>query len=175
GRAARPLVGLGLAAADDVAAGVPLALDRGDPACLQCHLAHRPAADRPGRPDVADRHLHGPLHGRAYRQGLGARHAGCRPVTETLTLSPLIAWVGALSLLLNFGLSLWGLLNSGARQNKLKLDELDARIGRHETRLGGVEQSLRSLPSAGDLHKIELALSRMEGELGIMGQRLQPV
>jgi len=96
-------------------------------------------------------------------------------VTETLTLSPLIAWVGALSLLLNFGLSLWGLLNSGARQNKLKLDELDARIGRHETRLGGVEQSLRSLPSAGDLHKIELALSRMEGELGIMGQRLQPV
>ena len=96
-------------------------------------------------------------------------------MTETLTLSPLIAWVGALSLLLNFGLSLWGLLNSGARQNKLKLDELDARIGRHETRLGGVEQSLRSLPSAGDLHKIELALSRMEGELGIMGQRLQPV
>lgn len=96
-------------------------------------------------------------------------------VNNALTLSPVIAWVGALSLLLNFALTLWGLLNSGARQNRVKLDELDARLGRHETRLGGVEQTLRSLPSTGDLHKIELALSRMEGELGIMGQRLQPV
>ena len=96
-------------------------------------------------------------------------------MNDVLTLSPLLAWVGALSLLLNFGLSLWSLLNSGARQNRIKLDELDARLGRHETRLGGLEQTLRSLPSTGDLHKIELELSGMRGELGIMGQRLMPV
>ncbi|MCW1934106.1 DUF2730 domain-containing protein [Pararhodobacter zhoushanensis] len=96
-------------------------------------------------------------------------------MTDALTLSPVIAWVGALSLLLNFGLSLWGLLASGARQNKTRLDEHEARLSRHDTRLGGVEQTLRTLPSTGDLHKIELSLSRMEGELGIMGQRLQPV
>ncbi|WP_370269220.1 DUF2730 family protein [Nioella sp.] len=96
-------------------------------------------------------------------------------MTETLTLSPLIAWVGALSLLLNFGLSVYGLIASGSRANKVRLDEHEARLARHDSRISGVEQTLRTLPSTGDLHKIELSLSRMEGELGIMGQRLQPV
>ena len=80
-----------------------------------------------------------------------------------------------MSLLLNFGLSLWGLLASGSRQNKARLDEHEARLGRHDTRLGGIEQTLRTMPSTGDLHKIEITLTQMSGELGIMGQRLQPV
>lgn len=96
-------------------------------------------------------------------------------MSDPLTLSPLIAWVGALSLLLNFGLSLWGLLASGSRDNKAKIDEHDARLTRLDARLTSIEASLRAMPAREDLHKIELALARMEGEIGVMGQRLEPV
>lgn len=96
-------------------------------------------------------------------------------MNDALTLSPLIAWVGALSLLLNFGLSLWGILASGSRANTTRLNEHEARLGRHDTRLGGVEQTLRSVPSTSDLHKIEMSLAGMAGDLRVMGQRLEPV
>lgn len=96
-------------------------------------------------------------------------------MNDPLILSPLIAWVGALSLLLNFALSLYSLLSSGSRANRTMLEAHEAALNTLEGRIAAVEQSLRILPSTGDLHKIELALSRMEGELGIMGQRLQPV
>lgn len=86
-------------------------------------------------------------------------------MNDPLTLSPIIAWVGALSLLLNFGLTLWSLLASGARQNKAKIEEHDARLGRHDVRLGGVEQALRSLPAKDDMHGLQLALSEVKGEL----------
>jgi len=95
-------------------------------------------------------------------------------VTDALTLSPLIAWVGALSLMLNFGLSLWGLLASGSRANKTRLDDHDARLARHDTRLSGVEQALRALPAKDDLHGLQLALTELRGEMretrAIMGR-----
>ena len=96
-------------------------------------------------------------------------------MTETLTLSPLIAWVGALSLLLNFALSLYGLLSSGARANKLRLDRHEQQFSEHDKRITSAEQTLTGLPSNADMHRIELLLARMEGSLGAMEERLKPV
>ncbi|WP_323036234.1 DUF2730 family protein [Pararhodobacter sp.] len=96
-------------------------------------------------------------------------------MTETLTLSPLIAWIGALSLLLNFGLSVYSLLVSGSRANKTRLDGHEERIVEHDARLGGIEQSLRFTPGKDDIHGLQLALARMEGQIGVLGQRLAPV
>lgn len=95
-------------------------------------------------------------------------------MTDPLTLSPLIAWVGALSLLLNFGLSLWGLMASGTRANKMRLDEQDVRLAHQDARLGGIEQTLRAVPERDDLHGLQLALAEMRGDLremrAIMGR-----
>lgn len=95
-------------------------------------------------------------------------------MTEVLTLSPLIAWIGALSLLLNFGLSVYSLLASGSRANKQRLDAHDSRHARHDERLSGIEQALRALPAKEDLHGLQLALSEVRGDLremrAIMGR-----
>lgn len=95
-------------------------------------------------------------------------------MSDPLTLSPLLAWVGALSLLLNFGLSLWSLLASGTRANRQRLDDHDARLARHDTRISGVEQSLRNMPAKEDLHGLQLALAEVRGDLremrAIMGR-----
>jgi hypothetical protein len=95
-------------------------------------------------------------------------------VNEALTLSPLLAWVGALSLILNFGLSLYGLLSSGARANKLRLDRHETMLGEQDKRLGRVEQTMRGMPAKDDLHGLQLSMERMAGDLremrAIMGR-----
>lgn len=87
---------------------------------------------------------------------------------EQVTIDALVAWVAALALLMSFGSTLWTLLNSGARRNASQIDDLRARLDRHEARLQGVEQTLRALPGAADIHKLELALAEMNGKLGII-------
>jgi hypothetical protein len=95
-------------------------------------------------------------------------------MTEVLTLSPLIAWIGALSLLLNFGLSVYSLLVSGSRANKQRLDDHEERLAHHTTRLSGIEQALRAMPAKEDLHGLQIALTEVRGDLremrAIMGR-----
>lgn len=87
---------------------------------------------------------------------------------EQVTVDAVVTWIAAIALLLSFGTTLWTLLNSGARRNASKLDEHTARLDRHEQRLQGVEQTLRALPGAADIHKLELALAEMNGKLGVI-------
>ncbi|MCB1395926.1 MAG: DUF2730 family protein [Rhodobacteraceae bacterium] len=95
-------------------------------------------------------------------------------MTEVLTLSPLIAWIGALSLLLNFGLSVYSLLASGSRANRQRLDGHEARLNEHDSRLATTEQALRAMPAKDDLHGLQLALTEVRGDLremrAIMGR-----
>jgi len=42
-------------------------------------------------------------------------------VNDVLDLSNVVAWVAALSLLLNFGLTIWNLVASGSRENSKRI------------------------------------------------------
>ena len=83
-------------------------------------------------------------------------------MTEALTLSPLIAWITALSLILNFGLTIYSLISSGAKANAKQLE-------RHDARLSKLEQALSSVPAKDDLHGLQISLERMHGQLRTMG------
>lgn len=89
-------------------------------------------------------------------------------MTDALTLSPLIAWIGALSLVLNFALSVYGLLSSGSRANKTQLDTHATRLADHDSRLTGIERALREMPTKDGLHQIELSMTQVRGDLGAM-------
>ena len=94
---------------------------------------------------------------------------------QVLNISPIVVWVVALSQLLTFGLTIWGLLASGSRANAKKLEEHGKRLDGHEGRLASVEQTARSLPDPEDLHKLDLSIEKLQGRIETMSAVLERV
>lgn len=89
-------------------------------------------------------------------------------MSEVLDIGPAIVWVIAAGQVMNFALTVWGLLSSGARANKTRLDGHATRLSEHDQRLTGVETALRDMPSKSDIHSLELSMSDVRGDLRAM-------
>lgn len=92
---------------------------------------------------------------------------------EVLNISPLIVWAVALSQLLTFGLTIWNLLASGSRTNAKTLADHAKSLGEHHLRLASLEQKQTQLPSANDLHALELTMEQLKGEMRAMTATMQ--
>lgn len=90
-----------------------------------------------------------------------------------LDISPFLVWIIALSQLLTFGLTIWGLVGSGSKANASLIKEHAKRLDDHNLRIGSVEQSLRSGPTPHDMHVLELALERVNGKMGALSAVLE--
>ena len=86
-------------------------------------------------------------------------------VSNALDLSSVVAWAAALSLLLNFGLTVWNLVASGSRENSKRIESHAARLTALDHRLTGVEQAQRTAPVKDDLHQLHLSMSNMGGDV----------
>jgi hypothetical protein len=89
---------------------------------------------------------------------------------DVLNISPLVAWVVALNMLLTFALTIWNLMASGSRANAKRLDAHADQLQQHEARISTVEQGQESLPSLQNIHSLELAIVRLEGEIKSVSQ-----
>ena len=87
---------------------------------------------------------------------------------QALNISPIVVWVVALSQLLTFGLTIWGLMASGSRANAKKIEEHGRRIDRHDLRLHSVEQTIKDSPTRADIQPIALAMEAMRGDIRVM-------
>lgn len=103
-----------------------------------------------------------------------------------MDIGPVLIWVAALSALLSFATTIWNMLNAGAKKNAARLDELfdkvseisdsfqsktaemDRHLQRHDDRLS-------VMPSIEMMHRLEMAIGRLEGDLGKIDERLKPV
>lgn len=94
---------------------------------------------------------------------------------EILNISPIIVWVIALSQLLTFGLTVWGLISSGSRANARRLDEHAARLQGHGDRLSALEMAQREGPSRQDFHDLDLRMTRLQGAMEVLTERLKPI
>lgn len=92
---------------------------------------------------------------------------------QVLNISPVVVWVVALSQLLTFGLTIWGLMASGSRANAKKIEEHGKRIDRHDLRLSSVEQSIKDSPTKDDMQKLSLAMEAMRGDIKVMRAELE--
>lgn len=84
---------------------------------------------------------------------------------QILNINPIVVWAIALSQLLTFGMTVWGLISSGSRSNARRIEDHASRLQGHAERITQLEQSLSSLPAKEDLHKLTLAISDVRGEL----------
>ncbi len=89
---------------------------------------------------------------------------------DVLNISPFVGWVVALNALLTFALAIWNLMASGCRANTKRLDGHDDQLQKHESRISAVEQGQESLPSLQNIHSLELAIVRLEGEIKSVSQ-----
>ena len=94
---------------------------------------------------------------------------------EILNISPVVVWVIALSQLLTFGLTVWGLISSGSRANARRLDEHAGRLQSHGDRLTHLENAQREAPSRNDFHQLDLQMTKLQGTLEVLTERLKPV
>lgn len=94
---------------------------------------------------------------------------------EILNISPVIVWVIALSQLLTFGLAVWNLVSSGAKANARRLDEHAARLQGHGDRIAVLEMARQEGPTQKDFHDLDLRMTKLQGALEVMIERLKPV
>lgn len=92
-----------------------------------------------------------------------------------LNIAPMIVWVIALSTLLSFGTTVWNLVNSGSKQNARRIGDLERRVEMQESRLVRMADKLDLTPDQEMMHRLELSLARMEGNIGRLDERLKPV
>jgi hypothetical protein len=85
-----------------------------------------------------------------------------------LSLTPLVAWVGAFALILSFGTNIWNIIGSSARKNGARIEEMGKRLDQTDNRLNSLEHTLRGMPGKDDIHGVQVALSEMRGDLRVM-------
>lgn len=89
--------------------------------------------------------------------------------------SDLVVWVSGLTAITAFGTTLWNILTSGARANSKVIAEHSKEIDQLTRRVDHLEDAAEHAPSADGLHRLELAITRLDGELNTFNERLKPV
>ena len=92
--------------------------------------------------------------------------------TEVLNISPVIVWVVALSQMLTFGLTIWGLMASGGRANAKRLDDHAVRLDYQHNRIFVVEQAVGAVPTKEGMLSVALAISEIRGDLKAMSAEM---
>lgn len=105
---------------------------------------------------------------------------------EVMDIAPLMQWLGVLMAFLALGTSVWGIFSAPSRKNGERLaafeKELTAEVALlrqghaiNEAALLRLRDRVDGLPNIGAMHELQLSMSRMEGQIGMMGERLKPV
>lgn len=80
-----------------------------------------------------------------------------------MDLAPIVPWLSLIALLISIGSSVTMFLTSGAKSNAAKLAE-------HDHRLGRLENDIAHMPSKESVHQLQLDLTELKGQIGIMAK-----
>lgn len=107
-------------------------------------------------------------------------------MSAPMDIAPIVVWAAGISTLLGLGTTIYNLLTSGARKNdtriadlSCKLDDLErehaAKLAEMDRRMQRNEDRLATVPSIEMMHRLELSMTTINGELGKFGEQLKPV
>ncbi len=80
-----------------------------------------------------------------------------------MDLAPLVPWLSLVALMISVGSSITMFLTSGAKSNAAKLAE-------HEHRIAQLENDIRHMPSKESVHQLQIDLTEMKGQIGVMAK-----
>lgn len=90
-----------------------------------------------------------------------------------MNIAPAIIWLGVLSNVLAFAISLWAVFSAPAKKNAGRLDTLGSQIVDLNTRVNRLEQAQASMPTKDDMHSVSMALEGMKGEMKAMSVEMR--
>lgn len=91
------------------------------------------------------------------------------------SLQTIVLWAAALSTLLSFGILIWSIFSGPSKRNASKLTDLESRMAAQDIELQRLRDKVEAMPNATMMHRLELALARMEGHIDRLDERLKPV
>jgi len=92
-----------------------------------------------------------------------------------MNVAPLFVWVAGISTLLSLGITIWNLVTSGARVNSKRITDHAKKIDLLQRQIDQFEDRIQRAPSIDMMHRLELSMTRIDGELGQLNERLKPV
>ncbi len=84
-------------------------------------------------------------------------------------------YIAAITLLLTLGNLLWTRHVSNQDKSKSAVDNLAGELNKQQSRLVHIETQLQALPSKESVHKLELAVAKVEGSMNTMAETIKPV
>lgn len=91
------------------------------------------------------------------------------------SFAAVILWAAGLGTLLSFGTALWTIFSGPSKKNGTKITDLEARMGAQDVEVQRLRDKVEAMPNAQMMHRLELALARMEGHIDRLDERLKPV
>lgn len=80
-----------------------------------------------------------------------------------LDLAPLVPWLSVAALFISIGGSVTAFLTSGAKSNAKTLAD-------HEHRVSKLENDMLHMPNKESVHKLQLDLTELKGQIGVMAR-----
>lgn len=83
--------------------------------------------------------------------------------------------VSICAMLITIGTAIWSWLTAGSRKNEKKIEQQAELIAEQSKRLDHLENEVKNLPSSEAVHRMELSLEQMRGDMRVLTTSVQPM
>lgn len=87
----------------------------------------------------------------------------------------IILWFAGLGTVVSVITAMWTIFSGPSRKNTTKITEVEVILGKHEIEIQRLRDKVEGLPNAQMMHRLELSMTRMEGHIDRLDERLKPV
>lgn len=92
-----------------------------------------------------------------------------------MDLAAIMPWVGAALSIIALLTQLKNMLTADERKLDDRLSKAEKTLIDHDRRIQTVENDLKHLPDIESQHRLEIAMEKISGELGVLKEQLKPI
>lgn len=85
-----------------------------------------------------------------------------------MDLSIIMPWVGAALSIIALGTQLKAIISSGERKLEERVSKVEVKLIEHDRRVQAVENEMKHLPDRETVHKLQIDLTEMKGQMATM-------
>lgn len=85
-----------------------------------------------------------------------------------MDLSIIMPWIGAALSIIALGTQLKAIISSGERKLEERVSKVEVKLIEHDRRVQAVENEMKHLPDRETVHKLQIDLTEMKGQMATM-------
>lgn len=95
------------------------------------------------------------------------------PGPADTSVQSIVLWVLAVTTIFNLASLIWGVFSGPSRKNAQAIEAMSKEVELLKARMSLMEQELRTIPAKEEMHELELAMTRLQGELKTMSETMR--